>query len=365
MSTAITKTQSNAITPVSEQAIQYRVALNANLWGMPDQEVYSYYRMMCGHLRLDPASHPFDIINDAKQSQKKLYLNSIGTSQLGDRARLSYGKLEIDVNEKLIALGFKVAHVSLEVKHPDGRSLVAEAFVDLMSGYEGQPLKGNNLINALKKAGTQCRRRGTLQMLGMMPQDAEVPTIQLGEMEREGDGFEGVTIEQLPDSALLEAPVATVKTVTPEAKHEAAINTLLIDHYSKPVKDGGKGPNGKAFVEGVWLSKPIAEREAEANRLGLITAPALEVKPVVETETVKAETIDTEAEVLDERGQLLIEIDELIESAKAAPLNRTAKEVKEEIKRQMTHDQIGEMNAHELATLKDGLTLWLKNLRKK
>lgn len=222
MSTAMTRNQSTAITPASEQAIQYRVALNANLFGMPDAEVYTYYRLMCQHLKLDPTSHPFDIINDAKASQKKLYLNSIGTSQLGDRAKLSYSKLDIDVNEKLVSLGFKVAHVSIEVRHPDGRSLVAEAFVDLMSGWSekgapSEPLKGNNLINALKKAGTQCRRRGTLQMLGMMPQDAEVPTITLGSLERD-DEYEGVTVEQPPDAALLEAPKdETAQPVTSEA----------------------------------------------------------------------------------------------------------------------------------------------------
>lgn len=206
MSTAIQKRQSNQLAEANHDAIEIRVALNQNLWGMPDDQVWQYYRMMCGHLRLDPASKPFDIITDTKQSQKKLYPNTSCTSQLGENARLSYGKLDIDVNAAMVALGFKVAHVSLEVRHPSGRTLVSEAFVDLMSGYEGQPLKGNNLVNALKKAGTQCRRRGTLQMLGLAAPSEQIPTITLGDMERAEGDVDGVIIEHPPAAALQAQP---------------------------------------------------------------------------------------------------------------------------------------------------------------
>lgn len=206
-STAIQNRQSTQLAEASHSAIEIRVALNQNLWGMPDDQVWQYYRMMCSHLRLDPASKPFDIITDTKQSQKKLYPNTSCTSQLGENARLSYGKLDIDVNKALVALGFKVAHVSLEVRHPNGRTLVAEAFVDLMSGWAdrgqpAEPLKGNNLVNALKKAGTQCRRRGTLQMLGLAAPSEQIPTVTLGDIERAEGDVDGVIIEHPPASAL-------------------------------------------------------------------------------------------------------------------------------------------------------------------
>lgn len=208
---AIQRRNSTQLTEANYDPLEVRVALNQNLWGLPDDQVWQYYRMMCGHLRLDPASKPFDIITDAKQQQKKLYPNTSCTSQLGENARLSYGKLDIDVNQALVALGFKVAHVSLEVRHPSGRTLVSEAFVDLMSGYAErgappEPLKGNNLVNALKKAGTQCRRRGTLQMLGLAAPAEQIPTVTLGDLERAEGDVDGVVIEHPPAAALQAQP---------------------------------------------------------------------------------------------------------------------------------------------------------------
>jgi hypothetical protein len=202
MSTSLQQRQSTDLSEAERNAIEVRVALNQNLWGMKDEQVWSYYRLMCQHLRLDPASKPFDIITDQKTQQKKLYPNTSCTAQLGDNARLSYGKLEIDVNQGMAALGFKVAHVALEVRHPNGRTLVAEAFVDLMSGWEGKALAGQNLVNALKKAGTQCRRRGTLQMLGLAAPSDEIPMVKLGDMERAEGDVDGVVIEHPPASVL-------------------------------------------------------------------------------------------------------------------------------------------------------------------
>lgn len=240
MSTAITKQNSTLMQKPDEDALQIRVALNQNLWGLPDEQVWQYYRSMCSHLRLDPASKPFDIItdpdlrNNGKNASKKLYPNTSCTSQLGDMARLSYGKIEIDVNEGMLKLGFKVAHVAVEVRHPNGRSLVSEAFVDLMSGWEGKPLAGNNLVNALKKAATQCRRRGTLQALGLVAPSDEIPTVKLGDMERTGDEFEGVVIEHPPMTALAAESVtsgnapAQSESVSPEqAKHQSLLNSVL------------------------------------------------------------------------------------------------------------------------------------------
>lgn len=210
MTNAIQRQSPAALEQQQRDSMEIRIALNANLWGMPDDRVWAYYRWMSERLALDPMSHPFDIITDAKQNKKALYANSSCTSQLGDRAKLSYGKLEIDVNDGLLALGFKVAHISLAVTSPDGRTLVAEAFIDLMSawvekGAPPAPLAGNNLINALKKGGTQCRRRGTLQMLGLSAPGEAIPTVRLGDIERTDEEAEGVLVEQPPASALLPA----------------------------------------------------------------------------------------------------------------------------------------------------------------
>ncbi len=218
MSTAIIQQKPQAIAQPDSQALEIRVALNQNLWGLQDSQVWDYYRMMCGHLKLDPASKPFDIITDPKTQQKKLYPNTSCTSQLGDNARLSYGKMEIDVNQAMAALGFKVVHVAVEVRHPNGRTLVAEAFVDLMSGWEGKALAGNNLVNALKKAGTQCRRRGTLQMLGLAAPSDEIPTVKVGDLLQ--SDADGVIIEHPPAGALTagNSPVQSPEEFTEEER---------------------------------------------------------------------------------------------------------------------------------------------------
>lgn len=164
-----------------------RIALNSNLYGLPDADVWAYYRAMCERLELDPMSHPFDVLTDEKAKTKKLYPNAQCTAQLGERRKYSYGPVEIQAEQGLVALGFKVARVSLTVTAPDGRTLTGESFIDLMSGWEGQPLKGNNLQNALKKAATQARRRGTLQMAGLAIPSEQVEVAMLGDIEEHED----------------------------------------------------------------------------------------------------------------------------------------------------------------------------------
>lgn len=256
MSTAIQTRQSTQIAEIERNAIEIRVALNQNLWGMPDDQVWKYYVMMCHHMRVDPASKPFDIITDAKQQQKKLYPNTSCTSQLGENARLSYGRLDIYVNQAMVALGFKVAHVSLEVRHPNGRTLVSEAFVDLMSGWEGKALSGNNLVNALKKAGTQCRRRGTLQMLGLAAPSEEIPTVKLGDLERAEGDIDGVVIEYPPAAALQSAPIRHLT----KAEQQAADN--FEDPPSVAMQNRNNAAAAKAERRGPAISEFTEEERA-------------------------------------------------------------------------------------------------------
>lgn len=213
MSTAIIKTEPTSLQQVEREQLEIRVALNSNLYGMPNDQVWAYYRWMAERVDVDPMSHPFDIITTTPRTGtpiKKLYPNSNLTAQLGEKRGYSYSGMRITVNEDLAKLGFKVAHVAVTVTALDGRSLVSEAFVDLMSGWEGKALAGENLVNALKKAGTQCRRRGTLQMAGLAVPSDDVPTVKLGSIERvEGDD-DCVIIEHPPATALLSAqPVTT------------------------------------------------------------------------------------------------------------------------------------------------------------
>lgn len=148
------------------------------------------------------------------------------------------------------------------------------------------------------------------------------------------------------------------QAVSPE---DARVNSVLTEQFKK--QKGEK--NGQAFFDSMWAKKPFAEREAEAKRLGLITAPALEVEPAIaEPVTEPQPEAAPEAKPMDAIESLLAEIKDLTDAAKAAPLNRTAKEVNEEIKRQMGHHDLSKMSLSDLSTLKDGLTFYLKSLRK-
>lgn len=265
MSTALSARNQTGLQPVPDrETLETRVALNSNLWGMPDDQVWLYYRWMAERLGLDPMSHPFDVITDQKQQTKKLYANSSCTSQLGEKHRISYGEMKIDANEALIKLGYKVAHVSVRATAPNGRFLVAEAFVDLI-GYEGRPLAGNNLVNALKKAGTQCRRRATLQLLGLAVPSEEIPTIKLGDIEKLEGECDGVIIEH-PPAAALSAPAPAPVDEPADAANEAFINQQLLA-YCKTQK-GDK--NAQAFFDAKFASLSLDQRQAEAAKLGLL-----------------------------------------------------------------------------------------------
>lgn len=231
MSTAMIQKQAAAMQPAESEALQIRVALNSNLWGMKDESVWQYYRQMCDYLGIDAVSHPFDVITDAKQQVKKLYPNSICTAQLGEKRGYSYGELQIKVDEELTKLGLGLARVAITCHAPNGRSLTAEAFVDVKSGgYQGAPLTGNALVNAFKKAATQCRRRATLQMAGLALPSEEIPTVKTDDLDT---GTEGIVIEHPPAGMLT---VAAAPTGSPDefTEEERAIyESAVAEEYGQ------------------------------------------------------------------------------------------------------------------------------------
>lgn len=231
------------------EAVGLRVALNSNLAGMTDREIWVYYQAMCARLALDPMSHPFDLIRgtekkrikqtgpsgkiawvEEEQEVVKLYPNSGCTAQLGETRGYCYGSAQITAEESLLQLGMKVARVSIEIVAPDGRKLIGESFIDLMSGWEGKALSGNNLQNALKKACTQARRRGTLQMAGLaLPSDA-LEVAALGTIE-EMPGGDQVRFEKI-EPLELEAPREAV--YEPAAVMVAEDAVLVEEHRPAP-----------------------------------------------------------------------------------------------------------------------------------
>ena len=227
MSTAMIQQKTAAMTPAESEALQVRVALNSNLWGMKDESIWMYYRQMCDYLGIDAVSHPFDVISDPKTQTKKLYPNSICTAQLGEKRKYSYSEMAIKVDDELLKIGLELARVSITCTSPDGRSLTAEAFVDVKSGgYQGGRLSGNGLVNAFKKAATQCRRRATLQMAGLALPTEEIPTIKTDDLDTDS---EGVIIEHPPASALLSAGTEPVESPDEFTVEEIAVYQIAVE----------------------------------------------------------------------------------------------------------------------------------------
>lgn len=306
-----------------QAALGLRIALNSNLAGMSDADIWIYYQWMCARFEMDPWSHPFDLISGKEKKKerrelpngafeweekiyevKKLYPNATFASQLADKKKYGFSPVKVEAETALIALGLKVARVSVEVVSPDGRKVYGEDFIDLMSGYNGKALSGDNLQNALKKAATRARRRGTLIMGGLALPSEQMAISGLGDIEQlpgEEDG--SFTIEPVKEPLQIEEPKASVNAIPiapahqPEAMprpatpaksnsgklqqaiiqtpEEQQVDGALIEFFSREDQKGSKNDAGARFFEGVWAHRPFTERRAEAERLGLIVEAEL------------------------------------------------------------------------------------------
>lgn len=332
--------------PKEAHPLAIRIALNGNLAGLSDAQIWEYYQQMCARLDLDPLSLPFNILEtkEGDQLKKTLYPNSSCSAQLGVRHRITYGPAKITPENELASLGLKVARVSVECSTADGRKLTGEAFIDLVGKYG--PLAGKNLENALKKGATQARRRGTLQLCGLTMPDDDGGISGLGD------------IEELPEASYIESEVVSVLApailpagspdapapapVEDEAAQEEARIDLALLEYCK-LQKGDK--NGPAFFEAQYGAKSLDQKRAIAHSLGLISAPALDA----------AEEAVTGASVIDEIEVLF---------AAMASLGKPADEISSQVARMCDGElDLTAMSPDMLARLRGGLAFWRDKTR--
>ena len=335
----MTKSQQPAAT--TKESLAIRVALNGNLAGLNDQQIWMFYQQMCERLELDPLSKPFDILETKEGDlvKKVLYPNSSCSSQLGVRHKVTYGPAKITPETELAALGLKVARVSVECSLPDGRKLTGEAFIDLVGKYG--PLAGKNLENALKKGATQARRRGTLQLCGLTMPDEDPGVSSLGEIEEEP---EPAAFEYTPPAAELAPAPIEVSAPAVDAE-EQRIDAALLDYCIQ--QKGEK--NGPAFFKAQYSQKSIEQKQAIAISLGLLSAPALEELPVIEGE-------------IDDNGQVISEIESLFGQLKA--LGQATKDIDAQVARMANGVfALDEMDAETLREVKGGLEFWRDQLK--
>lgn len=147
---------------VNPQIIESLV-LHGDISKMSSTQKVEYYDWLCNTLGLNPATQPFQIIKF--QGKEILYAKKDATEQL----RKLYGVSVIDL-DKLFHDDIYI--VTAKMQDRNGRLDVATGAVSIKG------LSGDNLANALMKAETKAKRRGTLSICGLgLLDESETDTI--------------------------------------------------------------------------------------------------------------------------------------------------------------------------------------------
>ncbi len=166
--------QSTAIAKeLSPEELNAKIALTGNLADLTPAQQMEYYARYCKHLGLDPITRPFDLLTTFEENgtQKTvLYANASCSAQLADARHVTYGRPELEHNEKL---GLITINVQAQMITDAG---IRSCWRRGVAHIEG--LKGRRLENAIKKAETQAHRRATLALCGVaMPDESEIEDI--------------------------------------------------------------------------------------------------------------------------------------------------------------------------------------------
>jgi hypothetical protein len=129
-----------------------RVLIDGDLKNLSPEEKLHYYDHVCRSLGLNPLTKPFDFI--ALNGRTILYTRKDATDQLRKLHNIS-----VTIKNRETLNGVHI--VSAIARFPDGREDESTGAVYV------EPLKGENLANALMKAETKAKRRATLSICGL------------------------------------------------------------------------------------------------------------------------------------------------------------------------------------------------------
>ena len=136
-------------------AIQKARHDNGDLSKLTEVERKLVYVELCKHYGFDPLSFPLDYVK-GKKGSLKIYVNSVGASQLRERFNVS---VEIKSRELLDDVWVVIA-----VARRGDRTEEATGAVSIYDDYN--KTSPSQKTNALKKAETQAKRRATLNISG-------------------------------------------------------------------------------------------------------------------------------------------------------------------------------------------------------
>lgn len=177
MSTGIQNQQNNNLS-ASEQIPQdviVSLVLSGDLSRMNDMQKVEYYNSFCKHLKLNPLTQPFQIIN--MKGKLVMYARKDATDQL----RKIYGVSVTNITKEQIG---EIYIVTAYVKDRSGREDSEIGAVSLKG------LSGETLANALMKASTKAKRRATLSICGLgILDETEVEDAKKAEAEEKKETF--------------------------------------------------------------------------------------------------------------------------------------------------------------------------------
>lgn len=170
MSTEIQQSNNNlsAADQIPQDVITSLV-LNGDLSRMTNEQKVEYYNSFCRHLKLNPMTQPFQIIN--MKGKLVMYARKDATDQL----RKIYGVSVTEVIKEQIG---DIYMVTVKGKDRSGREDAAVGAVSLAN------LQGENLANAIMKAETKGKRRFTLSICGLgILDETEIEDITQGDIQ--------------------------------------------------------------------------------------------------------------------------------------------------------------------------------------
>jgi hypothetical protein len=147
----------------SAVAIMEKLILGGDLKALTPGERLNFYNSTCQSLGLNPLTRPFEYIT--LNGKLTLYARKDATEQLRNIHGVSVTKLEREVHEGIFT-------VTAYLEHGNGRKDSSIGAVSI----EG--LKGEAKANAMMKAETKAKRRGTLSICGLgLLDETEIETI--------------------------------------------------------------------------------------------------------------------------------------------------------------------------------------------
>jgi len=153
----------NAITKQDGMALIEQVVMGGDLSKLTPKDRLAYYARVCDSVGINPLTKPFDYLN--LSGKLVLYANRGATEQLRKVHGVSVTEMAKEVIEGIYV-------VTATFTDKTGRKDQATGAVPITG------LKGEALANAMLKAETKCKRRGTLSICGLgMLDETEVVTI--------------------------------------------------------------------------------------------------------------------------------------------------------------------------------------------